>query len=72
MEKYPKDKKIDISKAFSEETWDIIDQAYHSAAKYEHKEVLPIDWLVTLVFKSNKVNYIFNRLELDYEDLGKA
>ncbi len=64
----PKNKKIDISKKFSEESLQAIERAYKLARKYGHRQTDLIHLFYALLLK-DKVTMIFVKLGADFDKL---
>ncbi len=65
----PDNAKIDVSKAFNEKSISVIEDAWELAKKFDHRKVMPIHLLATLLF-SSKINLIFARLGVNVENIA--
>ncbi|MBN1326135.1 AAA family ATPase [Candidatus Falkowbacteria bacterium] len=63
-------RKVDISKAFSEEAILIIEHAFDIAKKYSATEVGPVHFLIAALISSKNVQNMFMRLSIDFEDFA--
>lgn len=66
----PKDKKIDISKTFTEEAVKAVEEAWKLANKFKHTEVRPIHLLAAII-TLNQSTLIFSRMGVSLKTLGE-
>lgn len=60
--------KLDISAFYSLEALSVLEEAYKTAAKLKHNEILPTHLLVALMYNS-QISLILGRLGLDYKKI---
>ncbi|HDQ22396.1 MAG TPA: ATP-dependent Clp protease ATP-binding subunit, partial [Candidatus Uhrbacteria bacterium] len=67
---FPHKYQIDVAKAFNQDAHKIVERAFLVAQKYKALEVGPVHFLIAALLVSRKIENIFSRLSIDFDDLA--